>query len=81
MKNSQLSPEPKSRASFESTEGTVGLIVRDICIKNGLVMRHVYDKMIISPPLIITKKEVDAMFDILDEALDEVQNNLLQQKK
>ena len=78
----ELSPEPKSRASFQATEGTAGLITRNVCIKNGLIMRHVYDKMIISPPLIITKKEIDDLLSLVWRCLDEAhqalkQNNLM----
>ena len=67
----ELSPEPKSRASFEAPEGTVGLITRNICIKNGLIMRHVYDKMIVSPPLIITENQIDILIALVWKCLDE----------
>ncbi len=78
----ELSPEPKSRATFEATEGTAGLITRNICIKNGLIMRHVYDKMIISPPLIISKRQIDDLLSLVWKCLDEAQeaikdNNLM----
>ena len=78
----ELSPEPKSRASFEATEGTAGLITRNICIKNGLIMRHVYDKMIISPPLIISKRQIDDLLSLVWQCLDKAQkaikdNNLM----
>ncbi|MDG2473912.1 MAG: aspartate aminotransferase family protein [Paracoccaceae bacterium] len=67
----ELSPEPKSRASFKAAEGTAGLITRNICIRNGLIMRHVYDKMIISPPLIITTYEIDNLMSLVWKCLDE----------
>ena len=35
------------------------LICREHCFQNGLVMRHVGDRMIISPPLIITEADID----------------------
>jgi putrescine aminotransferase len=54
--------------------GTVGTICRDLCVQNGLVMRAVGDTMIISPPLVITKTEIDELIDkarrSLDQALD-----------
>lgn len=72
----ELSPEPESRASFKAAEGTVGLITRNICIKNGLIMRHVYDKMIISPPLIISEKQIDRLVSLAWECLDETKKVL-----
>ena len=67
----ELSPAPKIRAPFKVKEGTVGLITRNICIKNGLIMRHVYDKMIISPPLIINEEEIDNLVSLVWKCLDE----------
>ena len=37
----------------------VGMVCRDFCFNNGLVMRAVADTMIISPPLIISNDEID----------------------
>ena len=67
----ELSPAPKIRAPFKAEEGTIGLITRNICIKNGLIMRHVYDKMIISPPLIINEDEIDNLVSLVWKCLDE----------
>lgn len=72
----ELSPEPKSRASFDAKEGTAGLITRNICIEHGLVMRHVYDKMIISPPLIITKEQIDELTSLVWKCLDLAEKEL-----
>ena len=47
--------------------------------KRGLLVRPIINMCVFSPPLIISKNEIDQMFDILDDALSEVQNN--QQKK
>ncbi|MCB1340463.1 MAG: aspartate aminotransferase family protein, partial [Pseudooceanicola sp.] len=47
-----LTPDKATRAKFAAEEGTVGLICRERCFANGLVMRHVGDRMIISPPLV-----------------------------
>ena len=72
----ELSPEPRSRASFECLEGTAGLITRNICIENGLIMRHVYDKMIISPPLVISLDEIDNLISLVWKCLDEAEKKL-----
>ncbi len=39
----------------------IGLICRDHCFDNGLIMRAVGSRMILSPPLIISHKEVDEL--------------------
>ena len=70
-----LTPHKDTRAKFAADEGTVGLICRTRCFANGLVMRHVGDRMIISPPLVISKGEIDTLITrarlSLDEALAE----------
>jgi len=65
----ELTPDASSRAPFAEA-GAVGLICRDHCFGNNLIMRHVGDKMIISPPLIISRAEIDAAFDIAVKGLD-----------
>lgn len=42
-------------------EKNVGLICRDHCFENGLVMRAIRDTMVLSPPLIISEAEVEKM--------------------
>jgi putrescine---pyruvate transaminase len=66
-----LSPDKGARAAFEAPAGTVGTICRDRCFANGLVMRHVGDRMIISPPLILTKSDVDTMIERAERSIDE----------
>jgi putrescine aminotransferase len=51
--------------------GKVGFLCRDACFKNGLVMRSVGDTMIISPPLVISKSEIDELMDKAHRCLDE----------
>ena len=52
------------------------IITREICIKNGLIMRAVGDKMIISPPLIIKKSEINELMDLVYKSLDESKSHL-----
>ncbi len=66
-----LTPHKDSRAKFASDAGTVGLICRERCFANNLVMRHVGDRMIISPPLVITPEEIDTLIARANKALDE----------
>jgi len=65
-----LTPDKASRAKFAADEGTAGYICREHCFNNGLVMRHVGDRMIISPPLVITKAEIDTLITRATTALD-----------
>ncbi len=66
-----LTPNKATRAKFASPTGTVGYYCRERCFTNNLVMRHVGDRMIISPPLIITKAEIDILIDRARLSLDE----------
>ncbi|MEL6645146.1 MAG: aspartate aminotransferase family protein [Pseudomonadota bacterium] len=66
-----MTPDKASRAAFAAPKGTVGLIARDRCFANNLVMRHVGDRMIISPPLIITPDQIDTLIERATKALDE----------
>ena len=71
MASIALVPEKTSRRPFASETGTVGLICRERCFANNLIMRHVGDRMIISPPLVITREEVDILIERATKSLDE----------
>ena len=66
-----LTPDKARRAKFASEAGTVGLRCRERCFANNLVMRHVGDRMIISPPLVITPAEIDILMERAWQSLDE----------
>ncbi|OUS33740.1 aspartate aminotransferase family protein [Rhodobacterales bacterium 56_14_T64] len=65
-----LVPNKDSRAPFAEA-GNAGFICRERCFANNLVMRHVGDRMIISPPLVITTDEIDVLISRARSALDE----------
>ena len=71
-----LTPHKESRAKFASEPGTVGYIVRERCFANNLVMRHVGDRMIISPPLVMTRDEADILIERARKSLDEAHQQL-----
>jgi putrescine aminotransferase len=73
-----LTPDKQSRAKFEADAGTVGYICRERCFANNLVMRHVGDRMIISPPLIISTDEIDILISRARKALDETHAALIE---
>ena len=47
-----------------------GLICRQFCFDNGLIMRAVGDTMIIAPPLVISKDEIDELVTKARKCLD-----------
>ncbi len=48
----------------------VGMMCRNHCFANGLIMRAVGDRMIIAPPLVITKAQIDEMIVLIRKCLD-----------
>jgi putrescine aminotransferase len=58
---------------FGGKEGQAGPIVRDICIRNGLMVRAIRDSIVLCPPLVIRSEEIDRMLAIIRLALDEAE--------
>lgn len=51
--------------------GRTGTLCRDICFANGIIMRAVRDTMIVSPPLVITRGQIDELVGLARRCLDE----------
>ena len=66
-----LPPDEETRAKFASEAGTVGYRCRERCFANNLIMRHVGDRKIIAPPLVITPGELDILIARAKKSLDE----------
>jgi len=66
-----LTPNKATRAKFASEAGTVGYKVRERCFANNIIMRHVGDRMIIAPPLVIKPAEIDILIERAKKSLDE----------
>jgi putrescine---pyruvate transaminase len=62
----------KNKASKQlfAEEIGVGYMCREHCFKNGVVMRAVGERMIIAPPLVITRSEIDEMIARIRTSLD-----------
>jgi putrescine aminotransferase len=61
----------KDKATRSRYEGQgVGMICRNFCFANGLVMRAVGDTMIIAPPLVISHEEIDELVEKARRCLD-----------
>jgi len=65
----ELVADKTSLERFDKKIG-VGTICRDVCVNNGLVMRAVGDIMIIAPPLIITREQIDELTEKAWKCLD-----------
>ena len=58
-----------TRELFSSTLA-VGMTCRAHCFKKGLIMRAVGDRMIIAPPLVMTRTQIDEMMELIRACLD-----------
>ena len=67
----------KATRQFFDNRGDVGTICRDICIDEGLIMRACEDTMVISPPLCITKDEIDELVKRTTTCLDKTAEQVL----
>lgn len=68
----EIVAEPGTNRRFGGG-GKSGIVVRDICIAKGLMVRAVKDSIVMSPPLVITEAEIDRLVDIIAAALDEAE--------
>jgi len=66
-----LSPDKINRNAFVPL-GAMATLVRDQCFKNGLVTRAVGDGLVFSPPLIITREQIDELVGKLRSSLNDV---------
>ena len=65
----ELVRDKAARSHFEPI-GDVGAACRDHCVANGLIVRAVRDAIVMSPPLIFTRDNIDEMVRILKLGLD-----------
>lgn len=64
----ELVKDKATRARYEG-QGA-GMICRQHCFDNGLIMRAVGDTMIIAPPLVISREEIDELVEKARKCLD-----------
>jgi putrescine aminotransferase len=65
----QLVKDKAKGAPFPA-ELEMGMVCRGHCFGNGLIMRAVGDRMIIAPPLVITRAQIDEMMSLVRRCLD-----------
>ena len=66
----------KEKKELFDPPGKVGNICRDHCINNNLVVRAVRDGMMCSPPLTITKSDIDLCMEKLKISVDATFNDI-----
>jgi putrescine---pyruvate transaminase len=64
-----LVKDKASGAAFPD-EISIGMVCRGHCFANGLIMRAVGNRMIIAPPLVITRAQIDEMVALIRRCLD-----------
>jgi putrescine---pyruvate transaminase len=69
MAGFKLMKDKKAHIAFDGSL-EVGMLCRNHCFSNGLIMRAVGDRMIIAPPLVITKAQIDEMIKLIVHCLD-----------
>ena len=72
----QLCRNVTLREAF-APEIAIGMVCRKHCFDNGLVMRAVGDRMIVAPPLVVTRDQIDEMVGLVRLALDRTQAEAL----
>ncbi|HMB56499.1 MAG TPA: aspartate aminotransferase family protein [Arenimonas sp.] len=65
----ELVPAKPARHTFEE-RGKVGAACRDHALNQGLILRATNDAMLLSPPLVISKAQIDEMAEKTWKALD-----------
>jgi putrescine aminotransferase len=63
--------EDKATRKFMAPTGTLSGRCHEICVENGAMIRASGDSMVMAPPLVVTRDEVDKLMDIYRAALDQ----------
>ena len=60
----------KAKLTLFAADTGIGMVCRGHCFANGLVMRAVGPRMIIAPPLVISRTQIDEMVALIRRCLD-----------
>ena len=60
----------KAKGTPFPEELEIGMVCRGHCFREGLIMRAVGDRMIVAPPLVITRAQIDEMVTLIRRCLD-----------
>jgi putrescine aminotransferase len=75
----QLVKDKAAGQTFDADLG-VGMLCRGHCFGNGLIMRAVGDRMIIAPPLVVTRDQIDEMIALIRKCLALTLEDLTQRR-
>lgn len=70
----QLTTDKATRRRFAKPDDA-GAAVRNQCVAGGVIVRATGDRMLFSPPLIISRSEIDHAVETLGKALDWLKDN------
>jgi putrescine aminotransferase len=70
LMGSLLLVKDKARGTPFAEEAEIGMVCRGHCFAQGVIMRAVGDRMIIAPPLVITRTQIDEMVALIRRCLD-----------
>ena len=62
--------QDKARGTPFDAALEVGMVCRGHCFREGLIMRAVGDRMIVAPPLVVTRAQIDEMVALIRRCLD-----------
>jgi len=68
--------DDKKTRKFFPRERDVGTLCRNFCFASGLVMRAIRDTMVLSPPLVITRPEIDELLSLAKTCIDRTAKEL-----
>jgi len=71
----ELVKDKATKERFDENGGA-GTMCRELCAENGLIMRAVGDSMILCPPLIISRTQVDELVEKIGLSLDQTYASL-----
>ncbi|MBT0961627.1 aspartate aminotransferase family protein [Denitromonas iodatirespirans] len=66
----QFCADKQARTTFPAS-ANIGLAARDFSFDNGLVMRAVGDRMVIAPPFVLSRGEVDELISKASQTIDQ----------
>jgi putrescine aminotransferase len=72
----QIALDKKTRQRFSDASG-IGSVIRNFCMQRGLIVRAAADRILVAPPFIVTREEVDVIVETLRGVLDFVHGELI----
>jgi putrescine---pyruvate transaminase len=70
MMGALLLVKDKAKGTPFAAEVDIGMVCRGHCFREGLIMRAVGDRMIVAPPLVMTRAQIDEMTALIRRCLD-----------